>query len=114
MLSQTQSCTMIATTTITIVVVAAQIIAGANSLSEEADNKISTLSGQPTVEFKQYGGYITVDEVQQRALVYYFVEAKVEPASKPVVLWLNGGMCCMLLLCIWRSKTLMFLILESE
>lgn len=73
-----------------IFVVAIQIIVGVNSFSEF--DKIKSLPEQPEVEFKQYAGYITVDEVQQRALYYYFVEAEVDPASKPVVLWLNGGM----------------------
>lgn len=87
--SQAQSCTMIATT---IVFVVAQVIVAANTLSEA--DKISALPEQPPVKFQQYGGYITVDELQKRALFYYFVEAEVEPASKPVVLWLNGGPGC--------------------
>ncbi|XP_019429723.1 PREDICTED: serine carboxypeptidase-like 45 isoform X1 [Lupinus angustifolius] len=83
-----QSCVMIAT----IIVVLVQIIVGVNSFPEA--DKISTLPGQPQVKFKQYAGYITVDEIQKRALFYYFAEAEVEPASKPLVLWLNGGPGC--------------------
>ena len=56
----------------------------------EAD-KISNLLVQPHVKFQQYSGYITVDNQNQRALFYYFVEAETDPTSKPVVLWLNGG-----------------------
>lgn len=52
---------------------------------------LESLPGQPPVSFKQFSGYITVDEKQRRALFYYFVEAQTEPASKPLVLWLNGG-----------------------
>ncbi|KAI7992875.1 Serine carboxypeptidase-like 45 [Camellia lanceoleosa] len=52
------------------------------------------LSGQPQVSFRQFGGYITVDEQQDRALFYYFAEAETDPASKPLVLWLNGGPGC--------------------
>ncbi|CAL0317106.1 unnamed protein product [Lupinus luteus] len=85
------SCTMIATIFVVVVVVA-PIIVGVNSFSEA--DKISTLPGQPPVKFKQYAGYITVDEKQERALFYYFVEAEVQPASKPLVLWLNGGPGC--------------------
>ncbi|KAI5335183.1 hypothetical protein L3X38_025316 [Prunus dulcis] len=44
--------------------------------------------------FQQYAGYITVDEKQQRSLFYYFVEAETDPASKPLVLWFNGGPGC--------------------
>jgi serine carboxypeptidase-like clade 2 len=54
-------------------------------------DKIISLPGQPQVSFQQFAGYITVDEKQQRALFYYFVEAEAQPASKPLVLWLNGG-----------------------
>jgi serine carboxypeptidase-like clade 2 len=53
-------------------------------------DKIISLPGQPQVSFQQFAGYITVDEKQQRALFYYFVEAEAQPASKPLVLWLNG------------------------
>ena len=54
-------------------------------------DKIVSLPGQPQVSFQQFAGYITVDEKQNRALFYYFVEAETQPASKPLVLWLNGG-----------------------
>ncbi|XP_061353077.1 serine carboxypeptidase-like 45 isoform X1 [Gastrolobium bilobum] len=84
-----QSFNMIATI---IILVIAQITSRVNSFSEA--DKISTLPGQPQVKFQQYAGYITVEEKQQRALFYYFVEAEVEPASKPLVLWLNGGPGC--------------------
>lgn len=74
----------------TVLFIVAQIIVAANSASD--GDKITSLPGQPPVKFQQYGGYITVDEQQYRALFYYFVEAEVDPASKPLVLWLNGGM----------------------
>ncbi|KAF7847662.1 hypothetical protein BT93_L2745 [Corymbia citriodora subsp. variegata] len=60
------------------------------STTSEAD-KIASLPGQPKVSFSQYAAYITVDEKQQRALFYYFAKAEADPASKPLVLWLNGG-----------------------
>ncbi|MED6123495.1 Serine carboxypeptidase-like 45 [Stylosanthes scabra] len=75
-----------------IVVVATQINVGVNSASEA--DKVTNLPGQPAVKFQQYAGYITVDEKQQRSLFYYFVEAELQPASKPLVLWLNGGPGC--------------------
>jgi len=55
----------------------------------EAD-LVHRLPGQPQVSFKQYGGYITVGNKNDRALFYYFVEAEQNPSSKPLVLWLNG------------------------
>jgi serine carboxypeptidase-like clade 2 len=60
-----------------------------NILGSEADKV--TLPDQPDVMFNQFAGYITVDVIQKRKLFYYFVEAVKEPASKPVILWLNGG-----------------------
>ncbi|XP_030927225.1 serine carboxypeptidase-like 45 [Quercus lobata] len=58
------------------------------------DDKITSLPGQPQVSFQQFSGYITIDEKQERALFYYFVEAEAQPDSKPLVLWLNGGPGC--------------------
>uniref|UniRef100_A0A2N9HKJ6 Carboxypeptidase n=1 Tax=Fagus sylvatica TaxID=28930 RepID=A0A2N9HKJ6_FAGSY len=57
-------------------------------------DKITSLPGQPQVSFQQFAGYITVDQKQHRALFYYFVEAEAQAASKPLVLWLNGGPGC--------------------
>ncbi|KAH7516801.1 serine carboxypeptidase-like 45 [Ziziphus jujuba] len=57
-------------------------------------DRITRLPGQPQVGFQQYAGYVTVDAKQQRALFYYFAEAEIDPASKPLVLWLNGGPGC--------------------
>ncbi|XWS51487.1 hypothetical protein CRYUN_Cryun12cG0180600 [Craigia yunnanensis] len=57
-------------------------------------DKIVRLPGQPRVGFQQFSGYVTVDEKKHKALFYYFVEAETDPASKPLVLWLNGGPGC--------------------
>lgn len=55
-------------------------------------DKITILPGQPKVSFKQFAGYVTVDHKKHKSLFYYFVEAQVDPSSKPLVLWLNGGL----------------------
>ncbi|URE45003.1 serine carboxypeptidase-like [Musa troglodytarum] len=57
-------------------------------------NRIIKLPGQPQVSFQQFSGYVTVDERKHRALFYYFAEAEMDPSSKPLVLWLNGGPGC--------------------
>ncbi|KAJ6386773.1 hypothetical protein OIU78_016656 [Salix suchowensis] len=57
-------------------------------------DKIARLPGQPHVGFQQFSGYVTVDGIKNRALFYYFVEAELDQASKPLVLWLNGGPGC--------------------
>ncbi|KAK8561445.1 hypothetical protein V6N13_149374 [Hibiscus sabdariffa] len=60
---------------------------------QEADRVVG-LPGQPPVEFKQYAGYVTVNESHGRALFYWFFEATSNPEKKPVLLWLNGGPGC--------------------
>ncbi|KAL6655439.1 hypothetical protein ACP70R_006265 [Stipagrostis hirtigluma subsp. patula] len=68
---------------------------GDDQSSLKAADKIVALPGQPDgVDFDQYGGYITVDEKNGRALFYYFVEAPQDAATKPLLLWLNGGPGC--------------------
>ncbi|EYU28449.1 hypothetical protein MIMGU_mgv1a004999mg [Erythranthe guttata] len=59
-----------------------------------SDDRITELPGQPRVSFQQFSGYVFVDHNNERALFYYFVEAETDPASKPLVLWLNGGPGC--------------------
>lgn len=55
-------------------------------------DKIDALPGQPAgVDFDQYAGYVMVDPETQTKLFYYFVEAPQNSATKPLVLWLNGG-----------------------
>ena len=54
-------------------------------------DRITRLPGQPEVSFGQYSGYIGVDGKGSRALFYYFVEAELDPSTKPLVMWLNGG-----------------------
>ncbi|KAJ1417843.1 Serine carboxypeptidase, serine active site [Sesbania bispinosa] len=62
-------------------------------LSSHAD-RIVWLPGQPHVDFQQFSGYVTVDDKKHKSLFYYFVESEIDPASKPLVLWLNGGPGC--------------------
>nr|KYP49010.1 Serine carboxypeptidase-like 45 [Cajanus cajan] len=62
-------------------------------LSYHAD-RIVRLPGQPNIGFQQFSGYVTVDDMKHKALFYYFVESETDPASKPLVLWLNGGPGC--------------------
>ncbi|RHN45334.1 putative carboxypeptidase D [Medicago truncatula] len=63
---------------------------GVNSTLE---HKIKSLPQQPKVGFQQFSVHVTLD-THHRSLFYYFVEAEVDPASKPVVLYLNGGPGC--------------------
>ncbi|XP_050230126.1 serine carboxypeptidase-like 31 isoform X2 [Mercurialis annua] len=63
-----------------------------NSLNN--DHLVTNLPGQPAVSFRQYAGYLTVDEKNGRALFYWFYESTSHPDEKPLVLWLNGGPGC--------------------
>ncbi|RCV12021.1 hypothetical protein SEVIR_2G243900v4 [Setaria viridis] len=68
---------------------------GTDQSTLKAADKITALPGQPEgVGFNQYSGYVTVDEKNGRALFYYFVEATNDAATKPLLLWLNGGPGC--------------------
>ncbi|KAK1323066.1 hypothetical protein QJS10_CPA02g01370 [Acorus calamus] len=63
--------------------------------SQQEMDRVSQLPGQDfNVNFASYAGFVTVDEVAGRALFYWFFEAENDPASKPLVLWLNGGPGC--------------------
>lgn len=57
---------------------------------QEAD-RVIRLPEQPPVKFKQFAGYVTVDESHGKALFYWFFEATHKPEKKPLLLWLNGG-----------------------
>jgi hypothetical protein len=60
--------------------------------AQRALDRVEALPGQPAVTFAQYSGYVTVHEGHGRALFYWLTEADgADAASKPLVLWLNGG-----------------------
>ncbi|VVA99187.1 unnamed protein product [Arabis nemorensis] len=55
---------------------------------------IKRLPGQPSVKFRQYGGYVAVNESAGQFLYYYFVESIKTNDSSPLVIWFNGGPGC--------------------
>ncbi|KAL3651843.1 hypothetical protein CASFOL_004845 [Castilleja foliolosa] len=61
---------------------------------QKEKDRIERLPGQPPVKFKQYGGYVTVDQTNGREFYYYFVEAHHSKNTLPLLLWLNGGPGC--------------------
>lgn len=58
------------------------------------DDRVVDLPGQPNVSFSHYAGYVNVNASHGRALFYWFFEATSDAASKPLLLWLNGGPGC--------------------
>ncbi|KAG6489763.1 hypothetical protein ZIOFF_051042 [Zingiber officinale] len=62
----------------------------AASAQQQAD-RVSHLPGHPPVTFRQFAGYVTVNETHGRALFYWFFEATHDAHNKPLLLWLNGG-----------------------
>ncbi|KAK6115008.1 hypothetical protein DH2020_007277 [Rehmannia glutinosa] len=74
------------------VVVVGLVFGGGYGFPEE--DLVVKLPGQPVVKFRQYAGYVDVDEKKGRSLFYYFVEAAEDSDHKPLTLWLNGGPGC--------------------
>ena len=62
-----------------------------DELARQDADRVLRLPGQPPVSFKQYAGYVNVNESHGRALFYWFFEAIADPHEKPLLLWLNGG-----------------------
>ncbi|KAF3456405.1 hypothetical protein FNV43_RR01055 [Rhamnella rubrinervis] len=63
--------------------------------STQESDRVIKLPGQPsTPSISQFSGYIAVNEEHGRALFYWFFEALSQPATKPLLLWLNGGPGC--------------------
>ena len=44
--------------------------------------------------FKQFSGYLTVDEHHGRKIHYWYIESQGSPSDDPVVFWTNGGPGC--------------------
>ncbi|CAH8359533.1 unnamed protein product [Eruca vesicaria subsp. sativa] len=68
---------------------------GVNQQEQKEKDLIKWLPGQRSpVSFRQYGGFVPVNETNGRFFYYYFVEAVNASDSAPLVLWFNGGPGC--------------------
>jgi len=61
-----------------------------------ASDLIENLPGLPSSlqKLTQYSGYVPVDSNNNKHLFYWFIESQGNPATDPLVLWLNGGTIC--------------------
>eukprot|EP01113_Clastostelium_recurvatum_P033843 TRINITY_DN4522_c0_g1_i1.p1 TRINITY_DN4522_c0_g1~~TRINITY_DN4522_c0_g1_i1.p1 ORF type:complete len:469 (+),score=81.52 TRINITY_DN4522_c0_g1_i1:37-1407(+) len=60
-----------------------------------ASDEIINLPGlESQSKFKQYAGYINVNEQTGRNLFYWFVEAEHDALNAPLAIWLTGGPGC--------------------
>ncbi|PKA54982.1 Serine carboxypeptidase-like 34 [Apostasia shenzhenica] len=67
---------------------------GSKAAEQQEKDLIDRLPGQPPINFRQYSGYVTVDQSHGRALFYWFFTATEGAEKKPLLLWLNGGPGC--------------------
>ncbi|TYI19139.1 hypothetical protein ES332_A07G143400v1 [Gossypium tomentosum] len=71
------------------------LLLGVDSSDFPMNDLITKLLGQPNVNFRQFAGYIDVDEnVASQSLFYYFVEAEKDLMTQPLTIWLTGGPGC--------------------
>ncbi|RWW44654.1 hypothetical protein BHE74_00049570 [Ensete ventricosum] len=78
-----------------LMVVVVVAVVGRRGEGYPEEDLVVKLPGQPKVGFRQYAGYVVVDEKAGRSLFYYFAEADGDAHAKPLTLWLNGGWCSM-------------------
>lgn len=72
-----------------------------NPVRSAAEDEITSLPGlNYKPNFKHYSGYLEADDKNptNRFWHYWFVESQSDPATDPLVLWLNGGPGCSSLL----------------
>ncbi|XP_071508716.1 lysosomal protective protein-like [Diadema antillarum] len=64
------------------------------ALAAYAPDKVTKLPGIPSgaPAFNQYSGYLNA--TGDKKLHYWFVESQSQPATDPLILWLNGGPGC--------------------
>lgn len=63
--------------------------------SAPAEDRVLKQPGLPdTPNFETYAGYLPIPNSQGKELFYVMVQSQNNPATDPVVLWLNGGPGC--------------------
>ena len=54
-------------------------------------DEITSLPDAPQVTFKQYSGYIILNETTNKSMFYWLQTSINDPVNDPLVLWTNGG-----------------------
>nr|GLL28657.1 serine carboxypeptidase-like 42 [Ipomoea trifida]GMD02789.1 serine carboxypeptidase-like 42 [Ipomoea batatas]GMD08848.1 serine carboxypeptidase-like 42 [Ipomoea batatas]GMD11264.1 serine carboxypeptidase-like 42 [Ipomoea batatas] len=80
------------------------LLFGAGVFGYPDEDLVTGLPGQPEVSFRQFSGYVDVDEKAGRSLFYYFVEAEKDVHRLPLTLWLNGAEDMLVFMKKWYEK----------
>jgi hypothetical protein len=60
-------------------------------MRSRADDQVLSLPGLDfDIQFKQYAGYLEVNNKTGKRLFYWLVESEKTPSTDPVVFWTNG------------------------
>ena len=70
--------------------------------SKQQIHSLPGLAEMPS--FKNWAGYITVNETLGKEYYYWFVESQNDPSTDPVLLWMQGGPGCSGLLGFWQEN----------
>eukprot|EP01084_Bolivina_argentea_P106695 190873_1 len=65
-----------------------------NATPQALRDEITSLPGQPPVDFKQYSGYVEINSTSKASIFYWFQVCEKGITQCPLFLWTNGGPGC--------------------
>ena len=67
-------------------------LSGVAAAPTPSDYEITSLPGlNASLSFKQYSGYMPINDGHGTEIFFWFVESQTAPSTDPVTLWMNGG-----------------------